>query len=199
MDGSQAPVNAQVDGGFSKEAIVTAGWIQRIRALVRETPMEFAAPVTAFRDMVYKDPGLCSQAERMFADAYAQAPITPFGRPSLENFDEFLGVLNLLMHMAHESDHDIRIPFSDGSTGVVIDVLLDWPLATEAGHRFFSNMLVNQQFSSIRALLTTCAMPIVLASEAEAPGDSIDLVPARLKPSMTSDALTRWQRDISLA
>ncbi|EHS53633.1 phosphatidylserine decarboxylase-related protein [Rhizobium sp. PDO1-076] len=172
MDEPQQLVKARPGGWLPDDATVIAGWIGRLKAMARERALPIVAPIADFRDMVYNDPGLYSQADRMFADAYAKAPTTPLGQPSLQSFEEFIDLLNLIMQMAPEAYQDVNTQQPAGLIGFPINALLDWPMATEAGYNFFSNALVNQQFKKILAywaqFLTSEASRYVL-TQAETP------------------------------
>eukprot|EP00731_Ephydatia_muelleri_P004713 Em0002g889a len=72
------------------------------------------------------------------------------GKPDVEDFEEFLKLLNVIMTTAPEcyfDSSDCQKPA--GLIGFPINALLDWPMATTAGYAVFANALVNQQFKRI--------------------------------------------------
>ncbi|KAL5506043.1 hypothetical protein EMCRGX_G007609 [Ephydatia muelleri] len=87
----------------------------------------------------------------MFSEARIHRENTPLDwEPDVEDFEEFLKLLNVIMTTAPEcyfDSSDCQKPA--GLIGFPINALLDWPMATTAGYAVFANALVNQQFKRI--------------------------------------------------
>lgn len=103
--------------------------------------------------MVHSDPKLYANVTEMFSTAFVHNQNTPLGwQPEVQDFDEFLKLLNVIMTTAPEcyfsksSDGTMQ---AAGLIGFPINALLDWPMATTAGYNVFANALVNQQFKRI--------------------------------------------------
>lgn len=129
-------------------------WIRELKQRAEENPRDLIAPIQSFKDMVYQDPVLSGNVNSMFADAWVQRKKTPLGTPEVRSFDEFLVLLNQIMHEAPEytvcpDDKDPMDPC--GLVGFPINALLNWPMGTAWGYDVFSNQLVHQQFKKILA------------------------------------------------
>lgn len=127
-------------------------WIQDLKQRVAQHPQPLVPPIQEFKDLVAQDPGLNYAIDLMFQEAALLKQQTPLGTPEVQNFDEFLILLNGIMTQAPEytecpDAHDKEEPC--GLIGFPINALLDWPMATNFGYNVFSNVLVNQQLKKI--------------------------------------------------
>ncbi|NBB47158.1 phosphatidylserine decarboxylase [Rhizobium sp. CRIBSB] len=141
-------------GWHPRDPAVVAGYIGWLRQEAQARNLAEAPPISALRVLVQTTPSLLSLANAMFAEALEKAPETPLGQPSVVDFDEFLVLLNVIMQTAPEayqnkSDHPPPEYEAAGLIGFPINALLNWPMATDAGYDFFSNMLVNSSFRAI--------------------------------------------------
>ncbi|MBR0555550.1 phosphatidylserine decarboxylase family protein [Ciceribacter sp. L1K23] len=162
-------VKSRAGGWLPRDPAHTAAWIARLRDAAKGQDLADVPPIADFRAMVESDQTLYNLAQAMFAQAYQLAPTTPLGQPSVETFDEFLTLLNLIMTTAPEAYQDIASQQPAGLIGFPINALLDWPMATEPGYTFFSNAVVNQLFKRILAywsqFLTSPASRYVLTEQ----------------------------------
>ncbi|KAL5506033.1 hypothetical protein EMCRGX_G007598 [Ephydatia muelleri] len=87
----------------------------------------------------------------MFSEARIHRENTPLDwEPEVEDFEEFLKLLNVIMTTAPECYFDSsNCQKPAGLIGFPINALLNWPMATTAGYAVFANALVNQQFEEI--------------------------------------------------
>lgn len=182
-----APRFNQASGGrwHPQDPAVVAGWIAWLRQEALARNLDEAPPIAALRGLVETTPSLLSLANEMFAEALVKAPTTPLGQPSVVDFNEFLTLLNVIMQMAPEAFqnyNDSPPPEFEpaGLIGFPINALLNWPMATDAGYDFFSNMLVN---SSFRAILVYWSQFLV------SPASTYVLSEAPRKVSSTTVAL----------
>lgn len=142
-------------GGWTpSDPAVVAGFIGWLRQEAKVRNLAEAPPITALRVLVQTTPSLLSLANSMFAEALAKAPITPLGQPSVVDFDEFVLLLNVIMQTAPEAfqNKNTTPPPEYAPAGLIgfpINALLNWPMATDSGYDFFSNMLVNSSFRAI--------------------------------------------------
>lgn len=127
-------------------------WVRDLKARVLKDPQPLVPLIQEFKEMVAQDPVLNFVCDAMFTEAAILRQQTPLGTPEVQNFDEFLLLLNGIMTQAPEYT---ECPDSTGAEepcgliGFPINALLDWPMATSFGYDFFANALVNQQFKKI--------------------------------------------------
>lgn len=128
-------------------------WVRGLAERVREAgPQPLVPPIQEFKEMVERDPVLHFTVEAMFREAAVLRKQTPLGTPEVQDFDQFLVLLNAIMTQAPEftecpDSHGEDEPC--GLIGFPINALLDWPMATSFGYDVFSNALVNQQLKKI--------------------------------------------------
>jgi phosphatidylserine decarboxylase len=152
---SHSRFNQGSGGGWHPgDPAIVAGFIGWLRQEAKARNLAEAPPITALRTLVQTTPSLLSLANAMFAEALTKAPETPLGQPSVVDFDEFLVLLNVIMQTAPEAyqnknDHPPPEYEAAGLIGFPINALLNWPMATDAGYNFFSDMLVNSSFRAI--------------------------------------------------
>ena len=127
-------------------------WITDLKRRLGENPKPLVAPIQAFKDMVEMDSVLSGNMEAMFKEAMLYRGTDPLGDAAVEDFDEFLRLLNHIMTEAPEFTECPDTSGADAPCGLIgfpINALLDWPMATSFGYTVFSNALVNQQFKKI--------------------------------------------------
>ena len=98
--------------------------------------------------MVNDDPVLRFLTEAMFKEAALLKQQTPLGTPEVEDFDEFLVLLNGIMTQAPEYTEFQDSTGEEAPCGLIgfpINALLDWPMATGFGYEVFSNALVSKR------------------------------------------------------
>lgn len=147
----KTPVKARPGGWLPKDRSVIRSWIVRLRQRALELNGALVPPIQAFADLVAMDAGLQTLADGMFAQALEYEPEDPLGQGTVQNFADFLQLLNAIMQTAPEAYQTISGSSLDpaGLIGFPINALLDYPMGTDAGYAFFSNALVNQQFKKI--------------------------------------------------
>ncbi len=133
-----------------------SSWIKSTKSrVIPKEHSELVKPIQELKELVDGDPKLSHLANKMFTDAKSHEDLTPLGTPEVNDFDEFLTLLDHIMTQGPECTE-----YMDPTTGVLepcgligfpINALLDWPMATDAGYIFFANTLVNQQFKKILA------------------------------------------------
>lgn len=136
-------------GWLPREEAHVHRWVRRLQKYVVDHPCELVKPIAALRDMVNEDRVLHALTEAMFKEANAHENRTPLGQVPVQNFEQFLVLLNGIMTTAPEAYYDIPSHDPAGLIGFPINALLDWPMATESGYAVFSNALVNQQLKKI--------------------------------------------------
>ncbi|HET9257588.1 MAG TPA: phosphatidylserine decarboxylase family protein [Pseudonocardiaceae bacterium] len=142
-------VKARPGGWLPEDHRIIHDWIGRLKRLADASPRELAPPIAAMRDMVDSDAALCSQIRAMFSEAVEHEQLTPLGQVPVRSFEEFLGLLDVVMTTAPEAYQDIRTSQPAGLIGFPVNALLDWPMATESGYAVFANQLFNQQLDKI--------------------------------------------------
>lgn len=125
------------------------GWIVQLKEKAASARLsEYALPIRQLREMVSDDPVLSSSVNAMFIEASYYSPTTPIGTPDVENWDEFLGLLNQIVTMAPQFYVD-----SEGKAlamvGFPINAILDWPMGTAAGYAIFSNPKFNKYLKRV--------------------------------------------------
>lgn len=154
MNDSTHPILGKVRPGrwFPKDPEAVERWIQKLRKRAGATPRPLVGPVAEFQRMVYADPVLHTNVQRMFAQAYELKKTTPLNwQPEPQSFEDFLVLLNAIMYTAPEA-YQAGTGQNQGPAGMIgvpINALLDWPMATVFGYQVFSNSLVNQQLKKI--------------------------------------------------
>ncbi len=132
-------------------------WVRDLKARVAARPRPLIEPIQDFRDMVDKDPVLTIATCEMFLEAAILKQSTPLGTPEVDNFGDFLTLLNGILIQAPEFTVCPTHADPDNPCGLIgfpINALLDWPMATATGYDVFANSLVNQQFKKILAYWT---------------------------------------------
>ena len=150
--------------------------------------VDYIQPIKSFQLVVEQSPNLLSQFNQAFAQASAlKKGVNTFGAPAVQNFTEFLSLLNGLMQVAPAYYLDPNKQPGDpadepaGMIAFPINALLVWPMATEQGYGLFANQLVNDGFQYVlnhwqTSFLTTSASRYVLPATAAAFPDG-DLPP----------------------
>ena len=142
-------VKARPGDWLPKNRAPMKSWIRRLRKRVLHMNGVLAPPIQEFADLVAMDAALQSLADGMFTQALQFEPEDPLGQTAVQDFADFLQLLNALMQTAPEAYQDIKTLQPAGLIGFPINALLDYPMGTDAGYAFFSNALVNQQFRKI--------------------------------------------------
>lgn len=97
-----------------------------------------------FADAVAHDPTLYALAHQMFEQVPTQPPYdcSPTGERQLRHFDQLLQVLNVVL---------TRPPFfnTTGLTGLPINALVDWTMATTSGYALFLHPVFNHHLKLI--------------------------------------------------
>ena len=136
-------------------------WVTGLGAAGR-TPLH---PVLqTFQREVEKDPQLLAQFNRMFRQVPHAPPYDrdPTGRPQARNFSHMLDMINAVLRSPPAFNQT-------GLTGLPINAIVDWSMATDAGHAVFLNPLVNHH---LKCILNQWAL--FLASPASLPALSDD-------------------------
>lgn len=140
-------------GWLPKNKAHIAAWILDLKTRTHLTSHTFAEPIQELKDIVDSDPELKRLSLDMFTEAKSHKDLTPLETPEVNDFEDFLVLLNHIMTQAPECTE-----FLDPKTGVLepcgligfpINALLDWPMATDSGYAFFSNAIVNLQIKRI--------------------------------------------------
>ncbi len=148
----QTQVKARPGGWLPKDRAPIRSWIRRLRKRALQLNDTLVAPIQDFSDLVAMDAGLQSLADDMFTQALEYEPVDPLGQSTVQDFADFLQLLNAIMQTAPEAYQQVTAGASlqpSGLIGFPINALLDYPMGTDAGYAFFSNALVNQQFKKI--------------------------------------------------
>ncbi|HJN06592.1 MAG TPA: phophatidylserine decarboxylase associated domain-containing protein, partial [Bacteroidales bacterium] len=79
-------------------------WIKDLKQRVKDEPkhLDLVAPIQEFKDLVDNEPNLKLLADKMFKDSAKLKKLDPLGSPELDNFDDFLVLLNAIMTQAPE-------------------------------------------------------------------------------------------------
>lgn len=140
-------------GWLPKNKAHIAAWVLDLKTRTHLTSHTFAEPIQELKDLVDSDPELKRLSLDMFTEAKNHKDLTPLETPEVNDFEDFLVLLNHIMTQAPECTE-----FLDPKTGVLepcgligfpINALLDWPMATDSGYAFFSNAIVNLQIKRI--------------------------------------------------
>ena len=138
-----------------EDPIFIDAWLLHLRKRAKALGDNIIQPIRDFELLVKSNPILNQTSNDMFTESAGNHPTTPLEQPAIENFAEFLKLLNALMQTAPpcyqkytDKDHDAHFSAA-GMIGFPINALIDWPMATKSGYAFFSNSLVNQQFKRI--------------------------------------------------
>jgi phosphatidylserine decarboxylase len=142
-------IKARSGGWLPQDREKIVRWIGRLQLYSARISDTLVPPIQALADMVAGDDALAQLSNQMFQQALEYDSTDPLGRPSVQNFQQFLVLLNAIMTTAPEAYEDVESDQPSGLIGFPINALLDWPMATDAGYAFFSNALVNQQFKKI--------------------------------------------------
>ena len=146
------PLKSRPGGWLPENPRHTGQWMRKLRSTAKARNSDLIPPIEEFKRMVYNDKVLHHNVKKMFSEARSHEKFTPLDwEPEVEDFEEFLKLLNVIMTTAPEcyfdsSDCHLK---PAGLIGFPINALLDWPMATTAGYAVFANALVNQQFKKI--------------------------------------------------
>lgn len=115
--------------------------------------------VQAFKDCVLNDPALFALANQMFeqipdSDEFA---CDPTGKPQSRSFARVLHMINVVLTTPPAFNQT-------GLTGLPINAMIDWSLATTSGYAFFLDATVNRHLKAIlcawgRFLTTSDSLP----------------------------------------
>ena len=129
-----------------------SNWISDLISEADANPRQLIKPIQELKEIVDSDLTLNVAVYAMFAEAIEKRKYTPLGTPELKNFDQFLVLLNHIMHTAPEFTECKNNKGGEEPCGLIgfpINALLDWPMATDSGYVVFANSLFNQQFKRI--------------------------------------------------
>lgn len=132
--------------------------------------------VQAFKDCVLHDPALFALANQMFeqipdGEAFAQDPT---GKPQERSFARILHMINVVLTTPPMFN-------KTGLTGLPINAMIDWSLATTSGYAFFLHATVNRHLKAI-----LCAWGQFLTTR-----DSL--------PALSDDPRTGWFGEDAMA
>ncbi len=113
----------------------------------------------AFQTCVLDDPALFALAHQMFEQVPRSPPFdcSPTGQPQLRNFEQLLGMINVVLTTPPLFN-------KTGLTGLPINAMIDWSMATTSGYAFFLNDKVNAHLKQIlnqwgRFLTSAASLP----------------------------------------
>ncbi len=118
-------------------------WIAGLREEARpDAPLH---PVLqAFQCCVLADPALFALAHQMFEQVPRTPPFdcSPTGHRQLRNFDQLLRMIDVVLTTPPQFN-------KTGLTGLPINAMIDWAMATTSGYAFFLNGTVNAHLKEI--------------------------------------------------
>lgn len=102
------------------------------------------ATVQAFKDCVLQDPALFALANQMFEQIPdgGKFALDPTGKPQLRSFARVLHMINVVLTTPPMFNQS-------GLTGLPINAMIDWSLATTSGYAFFLDAKVNRHLKAI--------------------------------------------------
>lgn len=144
-------IKSRPGGWLPHDRAAIGRWIRGLRQHVSNNPVPWVPPIVDFMDMVKANPLLYNLANQMFTEAYIYQQFDPLDQLAVMSFFEFLQLLNAVMTTAPECFENTQtIPVSaSGLIGFPINALLDWPMATQSGYAFFSQIEVNYHLKKI--------------------------------------------------
>lgn len=102
-----------------------------------------------FQSLVNGEPELKKLANDMFAEASTYFSKDPVGNSAIQNFDQFLQELNRII-ISGPKWYNIQQPDTAmGMIGFPINTLLNWPMGTTSGYKFWLLPQVNEKMGRI--------------------------------------------------
>ena len=144
-------LNRRRPGGWlTTDHEVIRKWVLKLKAKAAGTdPADYVAPIQQLQAMVANNPVLAASTQAMFVEALAYSQTQPTGAPAVTSWNEFLGLLNVIMTTSPEFIVDSGSDEAQGLVGFPINALLDWPMGTAAGSLTFSNPQFNAYFKAV--------------------------------------------------
>jgi phosphatidylserine decarboxylase len=131
---------------------VIAQWVRdKIKEAEKSKDLALNPKVAEFQQFVNGNQVLQTLANEMFSEIpnIPEYQNDPVGHKSLENFDQFIAVLNLILQQGPQF-YDISDPSTAmGLIGFPINAALDWPMGTTAGYTFWLLKEVNAAFQPV--------------------------------------------------
>ena len=121
-----------------------AGWMDDLGAAAQQHSTELHPVLQDFRDSVERDPGLFALINQMFEQLPSSSPYQqdPTGKPQVRNFLHLLQMINLVLTTPPQFNQT-------GITGLPINAMLAWPMATPSGYAVFLHPQVNTHIKRI--------------------------------------------------
>ena len=119
------------------------GWMEGLRTSA--SPASPLHPVLQeFKEYVLNDPALFVLANHMFDQIPAKPPYNcdPTGKPQVRSFEHLLHMINIVLTTPPEFN-------KTGLTGLPINAMIDWSMATTSGYAFFLDPQVNRHLKNI--------------------------------------------------
>ena len=136
-----------------------ADWITLLSSAAGSDVHPLHPVVQEFHDCILADPALFSLACQMFEQVphSAQFEYDPTGQPQLRNMGHALRMINRVLTTPPEFNQT-------GITGLPINAIFDWSMATPGGHAFFLHPTVNRHLKRIlnqwgRFLTSSASLP----------------------------------------
>jgi phosphatidylserine decarboxylase len=136
-DQSKSPAPFCVGEWLDSDEDAFAGWMAALDAAVQ--PDGALDPVLQdFADAVDRDPALFATVQQMFDQVPRTPPYdcSPTGLPQIRNFGRLLQMINVVLRTPPMFNRT-------GLTGLPINAMVDWSMATPAGRTVFLNPAVN--------------------------------------------------------
>lgn len=158
MPGPKRALHSQALGHWlPKDRGLIAQWVsQKVEAARKapdgrlfkgETPVD--PSVAKFQQIVVDSPYLLKLADDMFTEASNKYPQDPVGNCAITSFNEFIGVLGLVIQSGPEFYDKAEPETAMGLIGFPINALLDWPMGTVSGYEFFLQPEVNDALKEV--------------------------------------------------
>lgn len=125
-------------------------WILKIKKKAEyRQPVDYVQPVHDLAEIVENDPELSASTKAMFLESRALEKEDPTGSPTVKTWDEFLMLLNEVMHTAPELAVDPRTKIIRRQVSCPINCILDWTTGTPSGYKTLSNPNLNKYMKRV--------------------------------------------------
>lgn len=138
-----------LENGMPLTRHAVASWAFKTAAEVEGSESVLHPSLRSFQSLVNGNPKLKKLADDMFIEASTHYPEDPAGNYAIRDFEQFLHSLNIIITSGPEWYNIQQPDTAMGMIGFPINTLLNWPMGTTSGYKFWLLPQVNEQMGKI--------------------------------------------------